>query len=230
MNLLAHAYLSGDNDYLLIGNFIADHIKGKHPASFPADVIKGINLHRDIDYYTDQHPVFNRSCNLLYSTYHKYAGVVVDMVYDHFLARHWNQYHKQSLEEFTGYCYSVLLRNYNILPQRTKSLLPNIIMDNWLTAYAHLEGLEKSFTGISRRAKYNPGLENAVVDIKKHYGQLEKDFSDFFPDLVFFTNKRIFDLDATPVKLTAKMRRKKRTMRIMQLLGRKSLDSSSETK
>lgn len=230
MNLLAHAYLSGDSEHLLIGNFIADHIKGNHTGNLPTDVVKGIYLHRAIDHYTDQHPVFNRSCNLFYSGYHKYAGVVVDITYDHFLAKNWNHYHKQSLEDFTSHCYSVLLRNYNILPQRTKSLLPHIMMENWLMAYAHFEGLEKSFIGLSKRVKYNPGLEHAVNDIQKNYNSLGKDFEEFFQDLVYFTNKKISDLDATPIKLTRKMRMKKRSKRIMQLLSRKSNDSSSEMK
>lgn len=210
MNLLAHAYLSGDQEYLLLGNFIADHIKGNHIAHFPPEVVNGIHLHRAIDHYTDQHPVFNRSCNRLYARYHKYSGVIVDILYDHFLARNWSHYHHQLLRDFTEQCYGTLLKHYNILPQRTKSLLPHIIMDNWLLAYYRFDGLERSFQGMARRVKYNPGLEHAVEDLKLNYLGFETDFRDFFPDLIFYTNQKISELNKVQLTEQRSEQKKKR--------------------
>jgi len=222
MNLLAHAYLSGDNEYLLIGNFIADHIKGNKIGHFPPEVVRGIMLHRAIDQYTDHHPVFNRSCNRLYYRFHKYAGIVTDIYYDHFLANQWQHYHKEKLEQFTGRCYATLLRHYHILPQRTRSLLPHIMMDNWLMSYADIGGLTRSFQGISRRVRYNPGLEYAAEELQQHYSAFEKDFREFFPDLVFFTNKKITEMDATPVPLSGRVKRQKRRQRWLKILKRDS--------
>jgi acyl carrier protein phosphodiesterase len=227
MNLLAHAYLSGDNEYLLVGNFIADHIKGNNIQHFPPEVLKGIQLHRFIDHYTDQHPLFNRSCNRLYSRYHKYSGVIVDILYDHFLARRWRQYHEMPLKAFTEQCYSVLLKHYNVLPQRTKSLLPHIMMENWLLAYYRFDGLERSFQGMSRRVKYNPGLEHAVEDLKKHYDGFETDFRDFFPDLIHAVNLKIAELSGQPVEVKPKPKRKKRALRFLEKLRRKGSASSA---
>lgn len=200
MNLLAHAFLSGDNEKLLIGNFIADHIKGNMIKHYPSEVITGIYLHRAIDHYTDNHPVFNKSCNRLYERYHKYSSVIVDIFYDHFLVNHWEKYHNQPIEEFVQNCYSLLLKNYTILPQRTKNLLPLIIIDNWLMAYGKFDGLNRSFKGISTRVKYNPGLENAVFDLKEHYTGFENDFSEFFPELILFTGKKIASLKSDQKK------------------------------
>ncbi len=222
MNLLAHAYLSGDNSDLLIGNFIADHIKGNKIQHYPKSVIDGIMLHRAIDHYTDHHPVFIRSCNRLYHRFHKYAGIVVDIYFDHFLASQWHHYHHVPLEKFTERCYATLLRHYQMLPQRTKSLLPHIMIDNWLMAYANMEALAKSFRGISRRVRYNPGLENAVEELEKHYVHFANDFKEFFPDLVLFTNAKISGWDATPVRLTRKVRRKMIKRRWLRVLRRRS--------
>lgn len=231
MNLLAHAYLSGDNEYLMIGNFIADHIKGNNIDHFSPEVIKGIHLHRAIDHYTDHHPIFNRSCNRLHKKYHRYSGIIVDILYDHFLARHWREYHNQPLKEFTEKCYGTLLRHYNTLPQRTKSLLPHIMLENWLLAYYRFDGLERSFKGMSKRLKYNPGIEHAVEDLKAQYAWFEKDFRDFFPDLIFYTNKKIEELAGTPIRVKPRIRRRKRTNRFLARLRRQSdLPSSPEVK
>jgi len=227
MNLLAHAYLSGDNEYLFIGNFVADHIKGNKISHYPTDVVKGIKLHRLIDHYTDHHPLFNKSCNRLYSKYHKYSGIIVDILYDHFLARQWKHYHDLPLKVFTEKCYSILLKHYNILPQRTKSLLPHLIMDNWLLSYYRFDGLEKIFQGMARRVKYNPGMEHAVEDLKKEYDGFETDFRNFFPDLVSYTNKKMLELAEEPIAMTRKERRQKRRKRFLKKLLRQSDPSSS---
>lgn len=222
MNLLAHAYLSGDNEYLLIGNFVADHIKGNKIGHLPPEIIKGIKLHRHIDHYTDQHPLFNKSCNRLYPKYHKYSGIIVDILYDHFLARRWRHYHDMPLKEFTEKCYATLLKHYNILPPRTKSLLPHIIMDNWLLAYYRFDGLERSFQGMARRVKYNPGIENAVEDLKSDYSGFETDFRNFFPDLVSYINKKMIEIEEEPIAMTKKARRQKRAKRFLNKFLRQS--------
>src|SRR5688572_23493915 len=100
MNFLAHLYLSGDFDELMIGNFMADFVKGKPSPSIHPQIVKGIELHRQIDTYTDTHPIVKASKVRLQPTYRKYAGVIVDMYYDHFLAIHWQKYSSVSLHEF----------------------------------------------------------------------------------------------------------------------------------
>src|SRR5688572_7860936 len=106
MNYLAHLYLSGNDQQRMIGNFIADHVKGKAIHDFPEGIRDGIFLHRQIDQFTDSHPVVTESKIRLRGTFHKYAPVIVDVFYDHFLARDWTQYHHQSLEVFAEECYA----------------------------------------------------------------------------------------------------------------------------
>jgi acyl carrier protein phosphodiesterase len=184
MNFLAHLYLSGENEGIIMGNFFADAVKGNQLDHFPADVIKGIRIHREIDSYTDQHPVFLESKGRLSGTYRKFSGVIVDLYYDHFLARNWSEYSTQDLEEYVARSYKLLLRNYNLLPARSKRILPFMIAQNWLVGYSDFDKLERVFQGMSRRSRFKSGMENAVTDLKKDYSSYQAEFRKFFPDLI----------------------------------------------
>ena len=105
MNFLAHLYLSGDNEQIIVGNFIGDFVKGRNALqTFDPTIALGIELHRAIDQFTDTHPVVRSSKDRLRPKYRHYAGVIVDIFYDHFLARKWNDYHKTPLPEFAQRC------------------------------------------------------------------------------------------------------------------------------
>ncbi len=183
MNYLAHLFLSGDNELLMLGNFIADHIKGNKTKRFSQDVKKGIELHRKIDYFTDHHPKFLQTKERLHERHHKYAGVVADIFYDHFLAVHWRKYSNIALTNYVSYCYGVLLKNYTILPSKTKRVLPFLIMQNWLSNYRTYDGLNRTFELMARRVKYKSVIEDAVTDLKKDYNKYNREFLDFFPDI-----------------------------------------------
>src|SRR6185312_17177742 len=92
MNFLAHLYLAGEDNELILGNFIADAVKGHAFDKYPAQVAKGILMHRSIDYFSDTHPVYLQTVHRLAPTYHKFSGVITDMFYDHFLASSWSDY------------------------------------------------------------------------------------------------------------------------------------------
>ena len=191
MNFLAHLKLSGDHEKIMLGNFIADHIRGNKIHHFPQEIIDGIMLHRKIDYYTDHHPAFIQTRTRLHKKYHKYAGVVADIFYDHFLARNWDDYAELSLSHFTSYSYGILLRNYTILPRKTKQLLPFIIMQNWLASYGKFDGLSRAFDMMARRAKNKSNMESAVDDLQADYALYKADFERFFPDIAAFCEKEL---------------------------------------
>jgi acyl carrier protein phosphodiesterase len=190
MNFLAHLYLSGENEGIILGNFIADAVKGNRLNHFPDDVIKGIRIHREIDTYTDRHPVFRESKGRLVNTYHKFSGVIVDLYYDHFLARLWAEYSSRDLEQFVAANYKILLRHYGLLPKRSKRILPYMIAQNWLVGYADFDKLTRVFQGMSRRSRFKSGMENAVTDLKKDYDSFQAEFRKFFPDLI--THVRLY--------------------------------------
>ncbi|RAV27641.1 acyl carrier protein phosphodiesterase [Sinomicrobium soli] len=191
MNFLAHIYLSGDDELLRIGNFIADGIKGRKYLEFPPGVQKGILLHRHIDTFTDQHPIVRRSTRRLHPGYGHYSGVIVDMFYDHFLAANWKDYSAIPLEDFVEGFYNTLEKHYDILPERTRNMMPVMIRENWLCSYASPEGLGYILEQMNRRTKNRSQMHLAIGDLKRHYRLFEEEFTLFFKELMEFTQARI---------------------------------------
>lgn len=183
MNFLAHAHLSGENDDILFGNFVADAVKGKAVMNYQGDIRFGIRLHRKIDVFTDRHDVFRSSVARVRNSFGKYSGIVVDIYYDHFLARDWDEFNRVPLPLYAGHVYSILLDRYGLLPNRTKWLLPFLVTQNWLVGYAGFDGLKRVFYGMDRRTGFGSGMKNAVEELKKNYDDLYSDFSSFYPGL-----------------------------------------------
>lgn len=184
MNFLAHISLSGDNPKIMVGNFIGDFVKGRNLLEqFEPEIAHGIALHRAIDEYTDSHPIVTISKNRLRPTYRHYAPVIVDMFYDHLLAKNWKQYHSEPLEIFSLNAYNTILAHDTILPEQVKYMMTFMTKTNWLLSYAKLEGIERALAGMARRSKYNSKMELAVNDLKEHYVLFEEEFTLFFPEL-----------------------------------------------
>ena len=195
MNFLAHIFLSGDDEEVMIGNFIADAVKGKNYLGYSDGIIKGVLLHRRIDAFTDSHVVVGESKRRLRPKYRKYAGVIVDMYYDHFLSKYWENYSEVSLSQFVGNAYQVFQRRIDCLPSRIQLMLPHMIEFDWLKNYAHLEGITGALGGLSRRARYDSGMEYAVSDLKQDYCKYKCEFELFFPELMNFSFQQQKELD-----------------------------------
>ena len=194
MNFLAHIYLSDDNDLIKIGNFMADGIHGKNFDNFPLDVKKGIILHRGIDSYTDAHPVFRQSTKHLHQNYHHYAGVIVDVFYDHFLAKNWKNYSDENLEVFVARFYQSLHENYEILTPRTQNLMPYMIEQNWLVSYQTIDGITKILTQMDQRTNNQSKMRFATQDLAELYTSFEEEFTLFFEDLITFAKQKLISL------------------------------------
>lgn len=194
MNFLAHIYLSGDDDMVMIGNFMADTIHGHKPEEFPADIKKGILLHRAIDSFTDSHPVFRQSTKRLHPTYHHYAGVIVDIYYDHFLAKNWADYHDTSLEEYAQRFYTLLQDNEHLLTERTKNIMPHMINYNWLASYASIEGISRILVQMDHRTKNKSGMGHSVKELKEFYSEFEEEFRTFFEAVQLFSKQKLTEL------------------------------------
>ena len=193
MNFLAHIYLSGDNDLIKIGNFMADGIRGKHFESYPLDVQKGIILHRAIDTFTDAHPIFRQSTKKLHEKYHHYAGVIVDVLYDHFLAKNWNAYSDEKLDVYVAQFYQSLHDNHTILSERTKEIMPYMIQHNWLLSYQTVEGIKRILTQMDSRTKNQSQMRFATEDLEDYYTDFEKEFTSFFEEMKTFVTQKILD-------------------------------------
>ena len=186
MNFLAHIYLSGDNDLVKIGNFMADGIRGKDYLKFPEEVKTGILMHRQIDTFTDAHPIYRRSKHRLHSKYGHYSGVVMDILYDHFLAKNWSIYSKMPLSDYAKKFYKSLSDNETVLTERTKNMMPYMIQNNWLLSYATISGVTQILFQMDYRTKHRANMQEAVVELEMFYGDFEKEFMIFFDDLMIF--------------------------------------------
>ena len=189
MNYLAHVYLSGSDEFLCIGNFIGDHVKGKAYLDYPETIQNGILLHRKIDYFTDRHFLFKKNVTLLFPQFRHYSRVIVDMFFDHFLANQWNNYHPEPLEQFSKRFYAMIEQYSSILPDKTKKILPVISKYNWFLAYRTFDGMEKILFQMSHRTKFSSNLSSALEALKKNYTKIALDFKIFFSELEDFVMK-----------------------------------------
>ena len=191
MNFLAHIYLSGEDDQVTIGNFIADGIKGKKYLKFPKKIQQGILLHRAIDSYTDAHYVVRQSTKRLHKNYGHYSGVIVDILYDHFLAKNWNKYHPQPLDEYVDDFYELLHDNYQTLPTRIQRMMPYMTSDNWLLSYATIPGISKILKGMNVRTKGVSKMNFAVLELEEFYDEFEEEFTTFFEELIAYSENKL---------------------------------------
>ena len=175
MNFLAHIYLSGENELITIGNFFADGIRGKKYKQYPSEIQVGIKLHREIDTFTDAHPIFRQSTKRLHKAYSHYSGVIVDIFYDHYLAKNWRDYSNIPLEEYIQNFYKTLNENFEILPERFKKLTPFMIEDNWLLSYATIEGIQKVLNGMNRRTNGLSKMNEATKELVANYEDFENE-------------------------------------------------------
>lgn len=183
MNFLAHIYLSGDNALIQIGNFMADGIRGSDYLNHPLEVQKGIILHRAIDTFTDAHPIFRKSKHRLHDKYGHYSGVIIDIFYDHFLAKNWNNYSDDPLEKVADNFYENLQKHYHILTDKTKRMMPFMIARNWLVSYASIEGLGMILFQMDHRTKNRVAMHESVYELKEFYNEFEEEFTTFFEEL-----------------------------------------------
>jgi acyl carrier protein phosphodiesterase len=184
MNFLAHLYLSGDNAKIMVGNFIGDFVKGRNLSSqFEPEIVRGIEMHRAIDAFTDTHSVVRLSKKRLHGKYRHYSPVIVDVFYDHFLARYWDQYHPNPLPVFADNAYKTIDSYHTILPSDVQHMLPYMIRGNWLVNYAQIEGIHRALTGISRRTTHVSHMDESINDLREHYDLFKQEFEEFFPTL-----------------------------------------------
>jgi acyl carrier protein phosphodiesterase len=184
MNFLAHAYLSGNDEHLLVGNFIADFVKGRSALEkFSPEIRRGIALHRSIDAFTDTHPTVALSKDRLRPKYRHYSAVIVDVFYDHFLAMNWSQFHSAPLDVFANHVYHVIEQYEDVLPDRVKEFFPFMVQGNWLLGYSYVEGIRRALTGMARRTPFESKMELAADDLVAGHEEFAREFLQFFPEV-----------------------------------------------
>ncbi len=189
MNYLAHLRLAENNSESIIGNFLGDFVKGRlenYSVIYNKSILKGLRTHRQVDVFTDKHPIYLISKRIISSERSRFAGIIIDMIYDYFLANNWHLYSEQKISKFIDDVYFILNKNYEILPAKLHKILPMIIKENWLLSYKSIDGIALAFQRLSRRFKRENSLGNAEIELINNYEELERDFKQFFPQLITF--------------------------------------------
>ena len=190
MNYLAHTYLSGSNDYIKIGSFLGDWVRGSDYLKYSEDIQTGIMLHRNIDTFTDQHPIVRLSASRFQSRFSKYSGVVIDILYDHYLASNWKDFCDIPLRDYVNRMHNVMLNNFEIFPERLKNHLPGFMNERWIERYATLEGIRDVLDTMSKRTSLPKETEFAISVMEAFYRDFRHEFFDFFSQIIEFVESK----------------------------------------
>jgi len=194
LNFLAHAYLSFGEPKVLIGNYIGDFVRGDLSKSFDPEIIIGVLLHREIDAYTDSHPIVKRAQALLRPVYARYSTVITDMYFDHFLSKFWEEYHPVPLDLYANKVYETLGQNKDILPSNFLIAYDMMVSYNWLVSYGRLDGIRDAMMGVAKRTTFNSKMETAHLFLEENYDILLAYFREFFPELIEFSKMKLEEL------------------------------------
>ncbi|MCP4285542.1 MAG: DUF479 domain-containing protein [Gammaproteobacteria bacterium] len=191
LNYLAHLLLGGDEPLERLGGLIADFTRGRLGTlakQYPAQVLHGISVHRQIDRFTDLHTIVGQSKRRFSPLRRRYAGIIVDVLHDHYLSRHWSRYTDLSRDKFIENAYQLLRDNAGHLPKRMRRVAPIMIEQDWLGSYQHIEEIGIVYQRMSRRLRHPNTLASAIEEVEAHYHDLEQDFEKFFPDVLAHAN------------------------------------------
>lgn len=202
MNYLAHLALSHDNSSVMLGNFIGDFVKGSNYSRYSPKVRAGILLHRKIDDFTDNHPIVHETNLFLKDAYGRYAGIITDMYYDHFLANNWvdcrhvsaNFKSDVSLAKFVSRVHRIMLFNYFRLPGEVKRMLPFLIKSRRLENYANISGLARSLNIMARNTSLPANTQDAMKILKDNYDIFLGHFNTFYPQIQAMADEELKDI------------------------------------
>jgi len=184
VNYLAHLLLSPEDDLSRLGNIMADFMRDVKREALPIEVWNGIQLHRLVDIYTDSHEVVRDLRRQFSPERRRFAGIILDVVFDHFLIKHWKKYSSSSFHTFVDKCYQDLLQNRSIIPSRMEFVVGWMIKQDWIRSYAELENVGRALDGLAGRLKLEHGFHGSIEEIEAHYLIIEKGFLKFFPELL----------------------------------------------
>ena len=184
MNFLAHLLLGGDEAEAQVGSILGDFLKGGIPPELPPAVARSVRLHRQVDSFCDRHPAFQRSRRRIGPRRRRFGGIVVDLAYDHFLARHWRRWSPEPLDDYARRAYARLQAHRGLQPEPMRRVIAAMTAGDWLGSYRSLAAVAISLDRIALRFRRPTPLPGAVVDLERAYAGLEQDFLEFFPAVV----------------------------------------------
>ncbi|MEI6305212.1 MAG: ACP phosphodiesterase [Deltaproteobacteria bacterium] len=190
MNFLFHMLLSGDDDQILVGNFMGDFVKGSLEGRFPERIRQGVALHRRIDSFASRSELFQQSRRRIDPHYGLYRGVMVDLFYDHILVKEWSNWSDEPFSKYLARCKGIIMQNRKELPEQLQKLVP-YIFEELLPSYGEVRGIGKALERMSRRVTRTNPLAGGEVELELHYDGLLADFIDFMPMVSSFVTEEL---------------------------------------
>ncbi|PWF43393.1 acyl carrier protein phosphodiesterase [Massilia glaciei] len=189
MNYLAHVFLARQSDAAMVGALLGDFAKADVSALYPPEVAQEIMLHRQIDTFTDNHPIVKAAVNTFAAPHRRFAGIIVDVFYDHLLTRRWASYSAVPQQQFIGRFYRALAAHEAMLPERLRGIMHMMIEQDWLGSYQELSGVELAVRRISQRLSRNGHLlRDGLGDLRDNTTSIAAGFDQFFPELMLFVD------------------------------------------
>ena len=191
MNYLAHLLLADNTDASRVGNLLGDFTRGSLEdlaKQYPAELVRGIHMHRAVDSFTDSHVVFKESKLLLAPERRRFAGIIIDILFDHYLCKYWSDYSSIPLDEFCQQVYQVFEKHPEWQAGKLREAFPHMKSENWLMTYRTIEGIELTLQRVSRRTPRVGGIAAGIDDFKNHYSEFEEKFHIYMPELVAFVS------------------------------------------
>ena len=184
MNYLAHLYLSQDNGLSKAGNLMADFLKQADMSIQPEAVLRGIKNHQATDKFTDSHLLITNLRTEFDPTFRRFVPIMLDVSFDHMLAKHWEEFHEQELEQFTSEAHQQLAEAEHYMPELMSNRLRGMAKHGWLAGYISPIAIEKTLISISQRIRFKNNLDQAYKEVLNQYDVIEETFNSFFPELV----------------------------------------------
>jgi acyl carrier protein phosphodiesterase len=186
LNHLAHVFLAPDSPEARVGSILGDFTRGVDLSTLPDSVKQGVRHHRAVDSFTDQHPDVLASKQLFSRQRRRFAGVALDILYDHFLLKHWERFSEIERETFIRRIYSELQQQEHLMPDKMARVTRRMVWNDWFGAYSDLENIGYALDRVAGRIRFRNEFNGMITEIRANQEQLEHYFLAFFPDLQEF--------------------------------------------
>ena len=163
---------------------LGDFVKGADKNNYPPNVCRSIELHRQIDSFTDTHEIVLAAKRQFAPERRRFAGIALDIFYDHCLAKNWSQFSAIPLRTFTNNVYETLKIQHEFLPEKMQQMAPVMIAQDWLASYEKLEWIELTLQRMSRRLTRGAPLADGIIDLRVNYQEFEQSFLRLFPEMI----------------------------------------------
>ncbi|MDR3272050.1 MAG: ACP phosphodiesterase [Flavobacteriaceae bacterium] len=193
MNIVAHQLLSYNIPDIQVGNALGEVVRGKDYQDYPQTIAAGILLHRNIDTFTDAHPIVKTTTSIFHAAYGKFAPIITDVIYDYFLIKNWHLFCKEDFVDFKNYCYDLMKKREVIFPSKLKTFISYLIEDDWFEKYRTYEGIEWTLSKLSQKSKFHSNMGDSLKEVYIYGKNIENQFLSFFPQLKNFCEKFIVE-------------------------------------